>query len=222
MVKSKKMSKTSIAVIVLAILLVLSLCLGLTGAWFTSSTEGIDGSADGTFGTVSISQSADAYEATWSNTSSGTVSGKLLPGSTLTLDGGTVTAAAGTVKSYVTIQIANLVVKIDGAVDSTFDSTYFTAPQFTFDSSTSTGSATTTPASYPDMYIVEAGQTLVLNGGTATISYLLPNSYQGAELTIEYDVVVHAIQFDNISEGQAYIALTTGWNGGNPSTTPAA
>ena len=36
MVKSKKMSKTSIAVIVLAILLVLSMVMGLTGAWFTA------------------------------------------------------------------------------------------------------------------------------------------------------------------------------------------
>ena len=35
MVKSKKMSKTGIAVIVLAILLVLSMIMGITGAWFT-------------------------------------------------------------------------------------------------------------------------------------------------------------------------------------------
>lgn len=35
MVKSKKMSKGSLAVIILAVLLVLSMVLGLTGAWFT-------------------------------------------------------------------------------------------------------------------------------------------------------------------------------------------
>ena len=39
MVKSKKMSKTSIAVIILALLLVLSMVLGLTGAWFTQSDK---------------------------------------------------------------------------------------------------------------------------------------------------------------------------------------
>ena len=39
MVKSKKMSKTSIAVIILALLLVLSMVLGLTGAWFTKSGQ---------------------------------------------------------------------------------------------------------------------------------------------------------------------------------------
>lgn len=37
MVKSKKMSKSAIAIIVLALLLVLSMVLGLTGAWFTKT-----------------------------------------------------------------------------------------------------------------------------------------------------------------------------------------
>jgi hypothetical protein len=53
MVKSKKMSKTSIAVIVLAILLVLSLCLGITGAWFTDKDSGANEKAL-TFGLVKI------------------------------------------------------------------------------------------------------------------------------------------------------------------------
>ena len=39
MVKSKKMSKTGIAVIVLAILLVLSLVMGMTGAWYTATAK---------------------------------------------------------------------------------------------------------------------------------------------------------------------------------------
>ena len=51
MVKSKKMSKTSIAVIVLAILLSLSLVLGMTGAWFTSHYEK---NHEFTFGNVTI------------------------------------------------------------------------------------------------------------------------------------------------------------------------
>ena len=38
MVKSKKMSKTGIAVIVLAILLVLSMIMGMTGAWYSASS----------------------------------------------------------------------------------------------------------------------------------------------------------------------------------------
>jgi len=43
MVKSKKMSKTSIAVIVLALLLVLSMVMGITGAWFTDNAHDADG-----------------------------------------------------------------------------------------------------------------------------------------------------------------------------------
>jgi hypothetical protein len=58
MVKSKKMSKTSIAVIVLALLLVLSMVLGLTGAWFTNSgknaTADVNNLTFGTIGSVSV------------------------------------------------------------------------------------------------------------------------------------------------------------------------
>lgn len=214
--------KYTIAVIVLSILLVLSMILGLTGAWFTASTDGIDGSANGNFGTVDISQSENAYKATWSQTSTGTVAGELLPGSKLTLSGGTVTAAAGTVKSYVMIKITDLVVKIDGSEDVNFAS-YFTAPHFTFDEDASTGSKTATSATYADMYVVEEGQTLVLKGGEAVISTLLPTSYEGKALTIEYKVVVRAIQFDNISEAKAYEAMSEdlSWNNGDPQVAAA-
>ena len=59
MVKSKKMSKTSIAVIVLSLLLVLSMVLSLTGAWFTNTDNASDSGQGanvvfGTFGDVSI------------------------------------------------------------------------------------------------------------------------------------------------------------------------
>ena len=50
MVKSKKMSKGSLAIIILAVLLVLSMVLGLTGAWFTDKASGKDETNNGTFG----------------------------------------------------------------------------------------------------------------------------------------------------------------------------
>ncbi len=61
MVKSKKMSKTSIAIIVLALLLVLSMVMGLTGAWFTSSDKnGPNGeSATINMGSVKVALTAD-------------------------------------------------------------------------------------------------------------------------------------------------------------------
>ena len=52
MVKSKKMSKTSIAVIILALLLVLSMVLGFTGAWFTDKATGGTAEVVMKFGTV--------------------------------------------------------------------------------------------------------------------------------------------------------------------------
>ena len=60
MVKSKKMSKTSIAVIVLALLLVLSLCLGITGAWFTDRSGEKSANQTVKFGDVDIEMSVES------------------------------------------------------------------------------------------------------------------------------------------------------------------
>ncbi|MGN1213178.1 MAG: hypothetical protein ACI4TZ_03955 [Christensenellales bacterium] len=59
MVNSKKMSKSSIAVIVLSILLVLSMILGLTGAWFTQEATGAEITKD--FGKVEVTVDTDGY-----------------------------------------------------------------------------------------------------------------------------------------------------------------
>ena len=59
MEKTKRLSKSSIAVIVLAILLVLSMVMGLTGAWFTASDAGT-GSSTLNFGKVNIDVVNDA------------------------------------------------------------------------------------------------------------------------------------------------------------------
>lgn len=53
MVKSRKLSKTSIAVIVLALLLTITMVIGLTGAWFTDSTSGSNTTVV-KFGTVDV------------------------------------------------------------------------------------------------------------------------------------------------------------------------
>ena len=64
MVNSKKMSKSSIAVIVLAIMLALSMILGVTGAWFTYTQEAADTGASGVFGKVNmVLEIADGSEA---------------------------------------------------------------------------------------------------------------------------------------------------------------
>ena len=57
MVNSKRMSKSKVAMIALAILLVLSLVLTATGAWFTGVSEGT--TADQTFGHLVINAGGD-------------------------------------------------------------------------------------------------------------------------------------------------------------------
>ena len=93
MVKSKKMSKGSLAVIILAVLLVLSMVLGLTGAWFTSKGEDKTGTGTNTFGKVSITQ-ADIANGTWTNTKYQTDGSVALPGTVYTMGDGTITNAS--------------------------------------------------------------------------------------------------------------------------------
>lgn len=81
MVNSKKMSKSSIAVIVLSILLVLSLILGFTGAWFTDKKE--DSSSEMSFGTVKLAELTGLDGISVTNTVD-TANTNLMPGSTIT------------------------------------------------------------------------------------------------------------------------------------------
>jgi len=59
MVKSKKMSKTSIAVIVLAFLMVFSMIMTLTGAWFTARNATTPQDVNFKFGNVTMGISAE-------------------------------------------------------------------------------------------------------------------------------------------------------------------
>ena len=63
MEKTKRLSKSSIAVIVLSILLVLSMVMGLTGAWFTDRVGGGDQSVLN-FGKVELGGTATTVEIT--------------------------------------------------------------------------------------------------------------------------------------------------------------
>ena len=58
MVKSKKLSRGSLAVLLMALMLALSMVVGMTGAWFTDKDAG-DSTGTLTFGTIAIS-TADA------------------------------------------------------------------------------------------------------------------------------------------------------------------
>ena len=84
MVNSKKMSKSSVTVIVLSILLVLSMLLGLTGAWFTreasDETTGLGDLVMGSLGEVTITAEA----AVWTKADSDADRTVVMPGDTVT------------------------------------------------------------------------------------------------------------------------------------------
>lgn len=69
MVKSKKMSKSTVAIVLLSLLLVLSLILTATGAWFTSTAPADSASSNFKYGTVSGTITAGTnvkhYDATY-------------------------------------------------------------------------------------------------------------------------------------------------------------
>ncbi len=83
MVKNKKMSKSAIAIIVLSLLLVLSMVLGLTGAWFTDSKSGSANTSTMKFGTVAIALDTETGAGQWSKLGlhEGSGSGAVVPGS---------------------------------------------------------------------------------------------------------------------------------------------
>jgi len=97
MVTSKKMSKTSIAVIVLSLLLVLSMVLSLTGAWFISSDKTSQATPNnlvfGSVGNVKISATAvrlyrgGANGAEVTAASGQDLTGPVLPGDRVTAGG---------------------------------------------------------------------------------------------------------------------------------------
>ena len=77
MVNSKKMSKSTVAIVLLSLLLVLSLILTATGAWFTATDKQDSGAADLKFGNLSVAGSVTDMEvklngAEWAKVTEGT------------------------------------------------------------------------------------------------------------------------------------------------------
>ena len=93
----KKMNKSTVAIVVLALLLIVSLVLTATGAWFTSSGTADDDGKGGVFGYVTVAFTADAgakiTRADGTTIVAGTADDPIMPGDivsaskyTLTLD----------------------------------------------------------------------------------------------------------------------------------------
>ena len=218
MVKSKKMSKTGIAVIVLAILLVLSLVMGMTGAWYTKSagpsTEGdysftlrdtwIELSASGA-GTVTVSREVNGtrsnLEAPAAN-QQGVVAYTVMPGDYITASG----SVTFTVTNTGLVGFYYVIVK-DGAPFGATESTaaYVAAGEHAADaiSVADTLDLVNTDnilvdASSPYTYQVSTALTYDNAGDTATISF---GAYS-----------IYAIQAENVGGAAgAFSILSSNW-----------
>lgn len=111
MVKSKKMSKSTVAIVLLSLLLVLSLILTATGAWFTD-TKSAD--KDMTFGTLKL-DAITMDEVAVANTIE-TANLNLMPGSKVS--GKVSVTNAGNSAAWLRYKIT---VTGEGAADITFD-----------------------------------------------------------------------------------------------------
>ena len=214
MVNSKKMSKSTVAIVLLSLLLVLSLILTATGAWFTASA---DKSADGAnaswsisdFITVSVTGTDDssikAYTKLGEDQTKTEVeaNGKLFPADTIEITDGakfTVSASAKTHKFYYVVSKDNGAtwdVAAAGKADL-FDGTSenLVLKEYTLEA---TVSGTLEEANRP------------LSNGVITINEKLTDVAAGKTVVVEIagvNIIVRAIQYNNLTAADAYTKLT--------------
>ena len=94
----------------LALVLSLSMVVGITGAWFTDKANGRANAPEGQFGTVAIAFTEGAA-GSWSALDVTTGVERVLPGSILTMNGGLIENQSD-VKVYVQLVVSDVVVKI--------------------------------------------------------------------------------------------------------------
>mgnify|MGYP006926048206 CR=1 FL=1 len=203
MVKSKKMSKGSLAVIILAVLLVLSMVLGLTGAWFTDKKNGTDSSL--TFGTVklNVTEGADGVFTT-ARTAGEDETTNVMPGDTLKVDL-TVAKTDDSADFYYTVILTISAKKAAGTDGVSAD--------LTIPDAIKNGLQDTTVYDTSVADTQYKAKTVVLDGASYN------NDWQGATITVNYEV--RAIQKANLTAENASYMLNAGWNNGEPTATTA-
>lgn len=207
MVNSKKMSKSTVAIVLLSLLLVLSLILTATGAWFTASA---DKSTNGTKGEwtigdfISLTVEGDdksalkAYTVLEGVETELEADAKLHPGDTIKVEGeGKISISASDDKHNFWY-----VVSMDGGA-------------------TWEGSAAKKYTAGDDVKLAEAELKAVISGTGAgdvsragdviTVNEKLTTDAAGHVVTITVEgvkLVVRAIQYNNLTAEQAYAKLT--------------
>ena len=209
MVNSKKMSKSSIAVIVLSILLVLSLILGFTGAWFTDKAESGDKKADFDWGTVKVQYEENAENTgKWLSKDNAVVT-TVLPGDHYDLKGKIKFEGADS-DMYMLVRVNT---PSAGAL-----SEYVKVSALTFTGLTAyTEAGLTVEDGYQFFKVTteQAANTYDVAGGVK-IADETPNKVVetqlngGAKVTLTFSIAIGVIQARNISASDAYKALKAG------------
>jgi uncharacterized repeat protein (TIGR01451 family) len=196
MVKSKKMSKTGIAVIVLALLLVLSMVMGLTGAWFTDKADGEAQTVH--FGSILVGLSGDSFTTTRAIVNSDSETTLVMPGDKVHY-AATVTNS-GENDLYYLIQVV--------FVDSVNPTGGFGVDGYYTDGSSKDANGTSQVVTAAKL--IPHGNT----GNTDSVDLVIDvptstgNSYQHA--TLQATLTVYTIQAANIASAEAaYSELTS-------------
>jgi len=228
MVKSKKLSRGSLAVLLLALMLALSMVVGITGAWFTDAAQKNDATT-GSFGTVSI-RPIQASEYKLDTAWSGTDNEKILPGSSINVSGGTV-KNDGNVNIYVKLDLdtkitfkgvknaseeevefalTDVVSKANGnAVSSKTLANYFNWSALAIHTGQTavTGSVATLAAGHgvTQMYDLAPNGELVVDGFSVSILQDLPNSLEVTHESTTYKIVFNLDANAPIAMGAGYV-----------------
>lgn len=245
MVKSKKLSKSSLAVIILSLLLILSMIVGMTAAWFVGSQSGTDSGTgtDVVFGKLG-SATITVKGVEWTNakgkrvaTTEDAVEGEhevrtyYMPGDTLT--GASVTVEY--VKSETESKVYYIVAREKATEEPTFDYYVISGDKFVTTTAAGVLDNTTEKATF-----TAKGGKINVTGKTTGSKAVevkrdnakdITNDYQGQSVSYDNttglgfsmngsDYELRVIQSTNLTPVQAYEALTTGWNanGGNTVT----
>lgn len=210
MVKSKKMSKGSLAIIILAVLLVLSMVLGLTGAWFTDKATGSSDSEKGNvqFGTVNIKVDSTNAGPSWTKCgeTKGVANTYIVPGSEAT--GSFVISNVGTEDVWYKVSKAEFDLKVgekslkgvDGITIGLYtDSEYTVALDTTTVGSLNNEAAATI---YFKLTIdgTKIGNTVTVGGQTVVLNDTATDAATPVDATLTYSIEVSAVQKANNTE----------------------
>lgn len=213
MVNSKKMNKSTVAVIVLALLLVLSLILTATGAWFTDKAVSDKTDASINWGAIKVQYTAEeGNNGIWTDKTGATTVDSVLPGDKLDF-AGSIAFAGSDSDLYMLVKISD--VSVDDALKTYLKVTSITIKDG--ETELTEVADVTAAAGYKFYKIAKAdlAKTLTVAGGIS-VADETPNIVGetqlngGAKITLEYGIEIGVIQARNIEAQAAYDALKAG------------